>query len=264
MAVFLIAECGSSHDSSWDKAVRLVQLAADCGFDCAKFQFFSDPDKLAARRNADAYRDVYRRYQIPEEWLLKLSRLCVTHGIEFMATCYLEEDIAVVAPHVKRFKISSFEARDKAFLDAHKLFVGQPVIVSTGMMREVDVLDLLRPFIGAILHCTSAYPCPPSDVNLNWLKLYAGRRTLKPLGLSDHTCNVLTGALAVAAGAEVVEVHIRLGDTDCANPDFSVSLSPTDAKEYVDNIRIAEQMMGSGLKEVQPSEDVNLPYRVRA
>jgi len=261
MKVFCIAECGSSHDCNWDKATRLVALAADCGFDVCKFQWYSDPDELTRRRNAEAYRDVYRRYRIPEDWLPRLRRLCATHDIEFMATVYMESDIVAVAPYVKRFKISSFEAGDKAFLEAHRPFK-KPVIVSTGMMRENDVLELFRPFVSVILHCTSAYPCPPEDVNLNVIRAFAGRRTLKPIGLSDHTCNVLTGALAVAAGAEIIEVHVRLDDTDEDNPDYAVSLSPEDVLEYMGNIRIAEQMMGNGLKKIMPSEEPMMAYRV--
>lgn len=263
MSVLVVAECASTHDGEWEKAARLVELASECGFDCCKFQFWSNPEKLAVRRNAFDYLPIYQRYQMPVAWLEELEKLCYRLGLEFMATTYLEHDIAIVAPYVKRFKVSSFEAGDKAFLEAHKPFK-KPVIVSTGMMDEGGVIELFRPFVGAILHCTTAYPCPLEDANLRFLSYFVGRRTFKPLGLSDHTRHVLTGALAVAAGAEIVEVHVRLDDTHEANPDYAVSLSPDEAKEYVENIRLAETMMGDGVKRVQPSEEPMMAYRVKA
>jgi sialic acid synthase SpsE len=82
------------------------------------------------------------------------------------------------------------------------------------------------------------------------------------VGLSDHTADPLTGALAVALGAKWVEAHVRLSDTDPANPDFPAALGPGGAKLYVANVRKAEAMLGRGDKRPDPAEAAMLKYRV--
>jgi N-acetylneuraminate synthase/N,N'-diacetyllegionaminate synthase len=78
------------------------------------------------------------------------------------------------------------------------------------------------------------------------------------VGLSDHTTSTLTGALAVAAGATIVEKHIRLHDTSQDCPDYPHSLCANEwsgpvgdvslhhfntFKQYVSNIREAERAL---------------------
>lgn len=250
---FVIAECASAHDGDLSKAKRLIDAAVVAGADAAKFQFWSSADRLADRRDVPPdYREIYRRYQIPREWLTVLSSYCGGR-IEFMATTYLPEDIPVVLPHVHRLKVASFESKDHAFLEAHAA-TGRQTLVSTGMSDERQ-----WHFAGIVpLHCVSAYPAPIEATNLLVL------RQEGLLGLSDHSRAVDMGALAVAAGAWFVEAHVRLDDTSPHNPDFAVAFSPAEFNEYVRLIRRAERIMGDGVKRPQPCEAPMLAYRVKA
>lgn len=81
-------------------------------------------------------------------------------------------------------------------------------------------------------------------------------------GLSDHSRHALTGALAVAAGATIVEAHLRLDDTPAENPDYAVAFSPSEFTQYVKNIRDAEVMLGTGRKEIQACEHEMLSFKV--
>ena len=250
---FVIAEAGSCHDNEWGKAVELILTAKRVGADACKFQFWSNATRLAERRHASAYLGVYHKYQLPVEWLPLLKAQCDHAGIEFMTTCYLPEDIPVVAPLVKRFKVASFEAGDEAFLKAHGGY-GKPLIVSTGMFdgsewpRQLPQTELL--------HCVSAYPTPLDQANLGALRLgYSG--------YSDHTACTLTGGFAVCAGARILEVHFRLATTDTQNPDYTTALSPYELHEYVANVRLAERMLGDGVKRPQACEAPMSAYRVR-
>ena len=255
---FVIAEAASTHDGSLEKALRLVDIAADAGANCCKFQFWSDADRLAARRGADKYRDIYRRYQMPPAWLRVLSDACNEREMEFMCTTFLPEDIAVVEPFVEGFKVASFEAGDSAFLDAHDAF-NKPVVVSTGMM-DWDAVDAIVNRVSnlhALLHCVSAYPCGKPDLSV--VTAMRARYDVR-VGFSDHTANVLTGALAVAAGAHAVEVHFKAPDTDPLNPDCAVAVP--DLAAYVANIRYAERMMGDGVKRATTEEAEMMKYRV--
>jgi N,N'-diacetyllegionaminate synthase len=106
-----------------------------------------------------------------------------------------------------------------------------------------------------VLHCVSGYPTPLEQVNLTVLRRWWCD------GFSDHTANPLTGALAVAAGAKVLEVHFRLDETATDNPDYPVSLSPGGLRSYIYLARRAAEAMGDGIKRVMPSEEKNRRHR---
>jgi len=228
---FVIAECGSCHDNSFTKALRLIDAAKDCGADAAKFQYWSHPGKLAARRKlGPEAKAIYERYQLPKSWIPELKNYCDEAGIEFMCTVYLTEDIEVVAPYVARFKISAYESEWKAFVAAHP--TDKQVIVSHNIgqiwKRESHISDL---------YCVSKYPCKIEDLHLWEMQtIYKG--------LSDHTTSTNTGGWAVCCGGEIVEKHHRLGDTHPSNPDYPHSLITSDFMTYVQNIREAERAMG--------------------
>lgn len=258
MHTFLIAEAAATHDGDLTKARQLVVQAKDIGADAVKFQFCSNPQRLAQRRNASEYLPSYQLLNFPLGWHHQLSRMAWDLGLEYMCTVYLPEDIPIVALYVSRFKVASFEAGDAEFVGAHRGYK-KLIIVSKGMGGagwglETE-LDLVFQDI-AYLYCVSAYPTPIEQINLGRIKDFYD-------GLSDHTTHPLTGALAVAAGASIIEFHMRLFDTSPDNADYLVSRDPTQAKLYVENIRLAEVLMGDGESKVQECEKPMLRYRVR-
>ena len=257
----VIAEAGSCHDGSFDKALDLVDAAKECGADAVKFQFWSDADKLAQNRSAGKYRDIYRKYKVPDGWLQPLSDHCAKAGIEFACTVYLAEDIAYVSPYVRRFKVSSFESLDSRFVKSH-LPYKKPIIISTGMC-SIDDLRQYKWIGGDIsfLHCVSAYPAPMEQLNLAAIGTMA-RETGRPCGYSDHSTSPLTGALAVMAGASIIEAHLSLGETSRDNPDFAHARTPGMFKLYTRYIRDAEKAAGSNGKYKQSCEDEMSRYRV--
>lgn len=249
MHTFVIAEAGSCHDGKLDQALRLIEVARDIGADACKFQWLSSAERLCERRHAPDYLDAYRLIEFPREWLATLAAACRTADLEFMCTVYLPEDIPVISPLVKRFKVASFEAEDERFLNQ----IPGPVIISLGM--NAKALKWPGP-TATYLHCVSAYPTPVGEIGLAQLRKWPFS------GLSDHTRHPWTGGLAVAAGASVIEFHMRLDDTSQKNADYAVARSHKEAWNYVANIRLAEIMLGDGSKQVMPSEQPMLRYRV--
>ena len=255
----VIAELGSSWrfgDDHLANAYKLIQAVKACGADVAKFQWTSDGYAMAHRREfkgaeCEEADWMYRQYlQYDPQWLHSLKAHCDKVGIEFMCTVYLPEDIEVIAPLVKRFKVSAFEAEWEEFLKAHPK--GCNMIVSLNPGKHIPPLRTNLNFEIDVLHCVSEYPTPLENLGLERAEL--GRDWWKS-GLSDHTTSTLTGALAVAAGASIVEKHVRLLDTPQDNPDYPHSLVAHSLNEsrftadccqfqtYVRNIREAERCM---------------------
>ncbi len=260
---FVIAEAGSTWRTGKAQrhlgyAKEAIWVAQRAGADAVKFQWTSNPGHMEHRRTVRP--GTYEILAWPQEWLERLRTECGHAGIEFMCTVYLPQDVPIVAPFIQRFKIASLEAQDRELFDAHKPY-GKPVIISTGCMTDDELSNywvktecatLSRKF----LHCAAAYPPPVEHLNL----LALNRHCIS--GLSDHSCDVLTGALAVAAGAKIVEVHFRIDGSRHGNPDYDHSLSPSQLKEYIANIRKAEIMLGDGQKKIEPCEHNMLTHRV--
>ena len=232
-----------------------------CGADAAKFQWTSDPLAMAARRHGLA--SEFEILAWPVEWLAKLKAHCDEVGIEFMCTVFLAEDIPVVAPLVRRFKVASAESGDVEFVGAHQDY-GREIIISYAFGIRPNPIYLSR----AIL-CVCSYPTPIEQLNLARIEPSHIGESRAFDGLSDHTTSVLTGALAVARGGTHIEKHVRLHDTPSTNPDFPHSLEAdrpvcidpsvcgrtcSAFGEYVAFVREAERAMGTGNDEMQECE----------
>lgn len=287
---YVIADIGACHDNDVVKMSEAIFAAKRAGCDAIKFQWTSHPALMASRRGsalADGYATIYARYLAWEKYLHRdLAARCAETGIDYMCTVFLPSDVAVVAPLVSRFKVASFESLDGAMLSAHSGY-GKQLIIGTGMADDVTLARALDvhswpnrtrerlaqygSLLGEIklLQCVSAYPAPLSDLNLSLLwksEIYGDSDVIVEFdGLSDHTdpSETLTGALAVAAGATIVEAHLRLPNTDPKNPDYAHAMTPPQFAEYVRLIRLAERCLGDGKKRARESEAPMLRYRVQ-
>lgn len=269
MRTLVIAEAGSCHDGDFVKMVALARAASEGGADVLKIQFWSDPDRLANRRKVpDHYRDLYRRYRVPKEWLRPLKETCHGLGLKLGMTTYLPEDVPTVARFADVFKIASFEAECEDLLTAHEPFRDRPLVVSMGMgAHRMRYLQGAAPTY--YLRCVSAYPAPAEALNLALLwpcHDASGLDGCDPFdGLSDHTLPELTwtGALAVAAGAIVIEAHLRLDNTAQDNPDAPHAMVPQQFHAYTRHIRFAETCVGTANARRQDCEQDMAQYRAK-
>lgn len=252
---FVIAEIGVNHDGSVERAVELVRAAAAAGADAAKFQLFRADDlmsrasKLAAYQASAGERDpieMLRRLELSTDQLRPAVEECRRAGIAAIVTVF---SVGLVreaeALGVDAYKSASPDIVHKPLLEA-MASTGRPLIVSTGASTIDEVthaLGWLRRSSGslALLQCVSSYPTPEGMEEL------AGVRALSrvfegPVGYSDHTPGIETGARAVLAGATILEKHLT-HDRGAAGPDHSASLDPAGFAAYV---RLAREVVTSG------------------
>jgi sialic acid synthase SpsE len=251
---YVIAEAGACGDGDLAKMVEQVDACADAGVDAVKFQWTSDATAMARRRGSaavDGYEEIYKRYlQWSPEWHDHLLACCKELDLDYLCSVYLPEDVKEIAPFVRHFKVSSFETQDRVLLEAvlDEIYVDVDdddrwMLLSLGMVTDLE-WDMLRMHYASIpsvkfLHCISAYPVPFDAMCLCTIN----RRSLD--GFSDHTAPELTmtGGLAVAAGATIIEAHMRLDTTDDKNPDAPHAMTPTQLTDYVQRIRMVERGM---------------------
>jgi len=135
--------------------------------------------------------------------------------------------------------------------------LNRPLMISTGT-ATLDELTTAAGIIachpqgGCLLQCVSSYPTPEVDTALGGIVALAERFDL-PVGYSDHTNETATGALAVAAGACVIEKHLTY-DRSASGPDHAASFDAGQFAEYTRAIRLTTQMRGPTDKTIRPVE----------
>jgi N-acetylneuraminate synthase len=260
---FIIAEAGVNHDGDLNKALDLVDLAADAGADAVKFQTFS-ADRLVTtaaqkaeyqQRVTDPAESQYamlKRLELSDDAHRVLLERARERGIEFLSTPFDEASCDFLDNlGICRFKVPSGELTNLPYL-RHLARKGRPLILSTGMatLGEVErALDVVRG-AGAVdvvvLHCTSSYPTHIDDVNL--LAMVTMRAAFGvPTGYSDHTIGIEISLAAAALGAVVLEKHITL-DASAPGPDHAASLEPAQLHALVRGVRNIERSLGDGVK----------------
>mgnify|MGYP006282697363 CR=1 FL=1 len=266
---FFIAEAGVNHNGELDLAKDLIDAAADAGADAVKFQTFSAEELVADDAPKAAYQvestgdgsqyDLLRELELDRAAHVELMEYAETCGITFLSTPFdppsadLLDDLGVPA-----IKLGSGELDNHPLLE-HVAGLGRPLIISTGMATKDEieaareVLVSVDPEINlAFLHCTSSYPCAVSDVNLRAIQSMADRLP-DPVGYSDHTTRPELPALAVAAGAHIVEKHFTI-DNSLPGPDHAASLEPDELQEAARLVEMAHTALGDPEKRPQPSE----------
>ena len=273
MNSYIIAEAGVNHNGSLELAKNLVDKAKEAGADCVKFQTFiasqivsknavkADYQKKQTAKS-ESQHEMLKKLELSFDDFIELNNYCKEIGIEFLSTAFDFESIDFLNQlGMQVWKIPSGEITNLPYLiKIAKL--NKKVILSTGMstMREIeDAVNILKDHGASeliILHCTTEYPTPYEDVNLNAM-LAIKEKFGYEVGYSDHTMGIEVPIAAVALGAKVIEKHFTL-DRTMDGPDHKASLEPSELKTMVDAIRNIELSMGTGIKEPADLEKKNI------
>lgn len=273
--VVIIAEAGVNHNGSLEMACRLADEAKHAGADYVKFQTGIPENVISVRAEQAEYQkhntgtsesqlDMVRKIMLRLDDFKPLKEYCDSIGIRFLSTPFDLDSIDILKPlEMDLWKIPSGEITNLPYL--RKIAsMGQPVVMSTGMSRLGEVDDAVGVLLDGgltldmitLLHCNTEYPTPYTDVNLRAMLTLRDAIGCR-VGYSDHTLGIEVPVAAVAMGAEVIEKHFTLDNT-LPGPDHVASLEPAELKAMVSAIRHTEAALGSGRKDVSPSERKNI------
>ena len=267
---FIIAEMSGNHNQSLDRALALVDAAADAGVDALKLQtytadtismdtgFVIREDGQSLWEGKSLYQ-LYKEAYTPWEWHAPIFERARQRGLLAFSSPFDESAVDFLeALDVPAYKIASFENAHWPLL-RRVAATGKPVIVSTGAATLSEIDEAVRVLRGAgcrelvLLKCTSTYPASPATTNLRTLPVLAETFNC-PVGLSDHTLGVGASVAAVALGACVIEKHFTLRRTD-GGVDSAFSLEPAELRLLVDETIRAHQALGTVQLCVQASEE---------
>lgn len=262
--VIVIAEIGNNHEGSFERAKLLARLAAEAGADIIKYQTFVP--ELYANKQDEARIARLKGFRLSFEQFAELARTVESLGKVFLSTPFdLDSAQFLGSLHqAPAIKIGSGENTFWPLLRAVALS-RKPLIVSTGISGLDEVLKI-RDFVRsawseikhtgelAILHCVSAYPAPPEQINLRSIPALA-KATGCEVGFSDHTAGISAAVGAVALGARIIEKHFTDNKNFSSFRDHQLSADPIEFREMVLRIREMEVMLGTEGKVTQVAEE---------
>ena len=258
--VFIVAELSANHLQDYSRAEALVRAAKDAGADAVKLQTYL-PDTITLDCDNDYFQitqgtiwdgttlhKLYQEAYTPWEWQPKLKKLANELGMECFSSPFDETAVDFMQEmDMPAYKVASFEINDIPLL--RKIAkIGKPVILATGIAyledieRAVKVLKEDGNEQVVLLKCTSTYPTPYEDMNLNVIPNMA--QVIDCIsGLSDHSMGTAAAVASVALGAKMIEKHFILSRSD-GGPDAAFSMEPDEFKKMVDEVRIVEKALG--------------------
>ncbi|MGZ5199574.1 MAG: pseudaminic acid synthase [Telluria sp.] len=275
---FVIAEMSGNHNQSLEKALQIVEAAAQAGVQALKIQtytadtmtldlsegefFISEPNSLWKGKS------LYQLYQeayTPWEWHAPIFQRCKELGMLGFSTPFDETAVDFLESlDVPFYKIASFENTDLPLI-RRVAATGKPMIISTGMATVADLDETVRTARDAgcrdivLLKCTSSYPASP--VNTNIVTIPHMRELFGcHVGLSDHTMGVGVAVASVALGATVIEKHFTLSRAE-GGVDSAFSLEPAEMRSLVVETERAWQALGQVCYGATKSEAASLQYR---
>lgn len=260
VSTFIIAELSANHNNDLALAKETVHAMKESGADCVKLQTYTadslsldaDTEYFGPRKDGlwKGYKlyDLYKQAAMPWEWHAelielanKLDMVCFSSPFDHKAVDFLEE------LNTPAYKIASFEIQDIPLI-SYAASKGKPIIMSTGIAELADIELALKTCREAgneqiaLLKCTSAYPTPMNEVNLNVIPNMRDTFGVE-IGLSDHTMGSTVPLGAVALGATIIEKHFIL-DRELGGVDSAFSMNPAEFKFMVDSVRDLEKATG--------------------
>jgi pseudaminic acid synthase len=275
---FIIAEMSGNHNQSLEKALSIVDAAANAGAHALKLQTytadtltinvshgeFQISDKQSLWYGRNLY-DLYQEAHTPWEWHEALFKRAKEKNILIFSTPF--DDTAVDFLEnlgVPAYKVASFENNHLPLL--RKIAqTGKPVIMSTGIstladieiavktLRENGCKDLI------LLKCTSTYPATPENTNIKTIPHLAELFNCHA-GLSDHTHGIGVSIASVALGCRVIEKHFTLNRAE-GGVDAAFSMEPEEFKMIVEESERAFLALGKVIYGIMEDEKKSLTFK---
>ena len=261
---YIVAEIGINHNGDIDIAKKLMEAAKRYGVDAVKFQkrtpeLCVPPDQRGQMRDTPwgyiTYLEYRYKVEFDNEQYNEIDRYSKEIGMTWFSSVWDEPSIDFMEPFDPIcYKVPSACLTDHNLLRCLRK-TGRPVILSTGMSSMEQIrksVEVLGTDNLMITHTTSAYPCDPGELNLRMIDTLR-KEFPCPIGYSGHEVGLIPSVVAVSLGACLIERHITL-DRAMWGSDQAASVEPGGFERLVKYIRVTEQSLGDGVKQVYESE----------
>jgi N-acetylneuraminate synthase len=265
MKPIIVAEIGINHNGNLNIAKSLISMAKAFGADYVKFQK-RDIDLVYTKEFLDSplisfwgntVRQQKNGREFNKEQYDEIDKYCCLNNIQWFSSVWDINSVDFISSYSPPFiKIPSACVLHKQLLRKVKN-TNLPIILSRGMNTKENLdeaINILGDKLEYILHTTSSYPTPNTEMNMTAIKtlqnLYGDKYKI---GFSNHCIDIIYTVQAYIMGANMLEFHITL-DRNMDGTDQSSSVGPTGFKKIMDHINNIEKGWGNGNLDIQPSE----------
>lgn len=251
----VVAELSGNHGGDLDKAIELLDRAAESGADAIKLQTYK-PETITVEGRDDRFllkeglwagkylSELYAEAMTPWEWHAPLAERSARYGLPLFSSPFDESAVEFLEECISPplYKVASFELNHFPML--RKIAqTGKPVLASVGVSTDDEIKRALQELRDhgcpevVLLHCVSEYPAKPEDFHLHEMpRLGEYHGTL--FGLSDHSLGHAVSIAATVLGARVIEKHFAL-DREEDSIDGAFSMLPLEFGEMTEAVRVA-------------------------
>ena len=258
---FIVAEMSANHGGKFSNAKEIIIKAKEAGADAIKIQTYraetmtinsSKKDFTINERSPWAHYGslfkLYKKAYTPWEWQGELFQISKENDIIIFSSPFDASAVDFLENlNTPAYKIASPEINDIPLLNKIAA-TKKPVILSTGLANYSDITLAIKTLndggcmdIG-LLKCTSSYPAPFDEINLNTIADYP-KKFKCIAGLSDHTIGDAIPVASIPLGAKIIEKHFILDNEN--TPDSFFSMNFNEFKIMVTKIRSVEKALGS-------------------
>lgn len=270
---YFIAELGQNHQGDIKLAKEMVDILKTIdGISAIKIAkrdidvCLTEEQKKMPYINPNSFGKTYyehrKKLEFSKDDFVELKEYVEHNGLDFISSFTDIPSLHLLIDcDVKILKIASQRATDIALLkEVAKTKL--PVILSTGMCNLDDVdkaVDILKNNELYIMQCTSIYPCPEKDLNLNVILTYKDRyaSVINGVGFSGHHTGVAADMAAYMLGARIFERHFTL-DRAMKGTDHAASLEQRGIELVVKYISQIKESLGSFDKKILSSEEISI------
>lgn len=269
--VKVVAEITTNHFGDNERLKAMILLAKQAGADFIKLQkrhveTFYKEDMLK-KSFKSPFGETFRDYRSGLELTIQdfewVDLFCRKIGIGWFASILDEFSF----DFIKQFdppliKIPSTISERKNYLErVGEEWVGG-LVISTGMTDIHYENFILNSFKNSreiyLLQCTSAYPTPEIDAGIGIIRHYRdlSKQDSRIIpGYSSHDIGSICSQMAVAAGARMIEKHVKLGSVQWAHFDeVALDLATDEFSNFVKDVRRAQVIVGAEYKKIRDSE----------
>ena len=262
-AVFFIAEVGGNHEGDYNYARLLTKQAIESGADAVKFQFYTG-DSLVSPIESPSRNQHFKKFELTNEQNLELVKYVTDNSVLPMASVWNYKMLEIVNPHLSIHKVGSGDLTCYPMLKALTK-TKKPIILSTGLSSLSEIEQSVKYIEScdcsyitekklALLQCTSSYPTPDEDANLEAMLTLQKEFNL-PIGYSDHTLGTEAIEVAVALGAQIIEKHFTDTREGKTFRDHLISLTKTEVQSTLRKLDRIKILKGKPDKELTQSEE---------
>ncbi|GAA2491083.1 pseudaminic acid synthase [Winogradskya humida] len=266
---YIVAEMSGNHNGSLDRALALVDVAAEAGAHAIKIQTYTADTMTVDVKHprfqlsqghelwgGEYLYDLYERAHTPWAWHEPIFERARERGLTPFSSPFDRTAVELLEKlDAPMYKIASSEITDLPLIRLCAS-TGKPLIISTGMASVQEIAAAVDAARGAgaqeivVLSCTASYPAPPEYTNLRRIPVLAEAFRV-PIGLSDHTMGIGVPIASVAFGACLIEKHLTLDRAD-GGVDSAFSLNPQELAALV--VESERAWQGLGTTAIGPTE----------